>query len=425
MSGIYKNTTVAIFFFFFYGISVAFAQSTPNLYFLENDLKYERIPFTFSGNQIIIQLQLNGSKPLNFILDSGVKTPIIIDVPQFDTIEIRDYKKIEVKGLGQGDGIEALIAYDNRINVGDNIVNHNQTVIVLLEDIFHLSNKLGHNINGIIGFDLFRDFIVEINYDNQYLKLHDPKKFKYPRSKKYISKPLTFHRGKPFVNLEVELGYPSDNNTEKKIVPVKLLVDTGGSDALWLFINSHQGIEEPKKYINDFLGSGLSGDIFGKRSRISGLHIGDLILEDITVSYPDSSSVSYVMMHKERNGSIGGAALSKFKVLIDYGNKKITFRKGSNFRKGFYYNMSGMELKMPYPEFPVYEVSSVREGSPAEEAGVMVGDIVKHINYGSSASMTFPEIMSKFRTGDRKKIKLVLDRNGEKVKVTFRLRKTI
>ena len=413
----HKNI-VFIFLIFFTSINISVAQYYPNKYLLDDNRSYEKIPFTFSGNQIIIQLKLNGSKPLNFILDSGVKTPIILDVPQFDTLEIGKSKRIIVQGLGQGDGIDAIIAYENTINIGSHVVNYNQTVLVLLEDLFHLSNKLGHDINGIIGFDIFRDFIVEINYDRHYLKLHDPKKYKYSKSKKYISKELTFNRGKPYVHLDVELA-------NKKIVPVKLLVDTGGSDALWLFIDSHEDINHPEKYIPDFLGTGLNGDIFGKRARISGLHIGELVLDDITVSYPDSTSVAFVMVHKERNGSIGGAALSRFRVIIDYTNKKITFKKGSNFRKGFYYNMSGLEIKMPFPDLPLYEVSNVREGSPAMEAGVMVGDMVKFINYTNCASMTFPEIMSTFRERDGKRIRILLDRDGEDVKVSFRLKKVI
>ena len=413
-----SKRTIIILLLLFIGSGDSFAQSFPNKYYLKNNRKYEKIPFKFSGNQVIIQLSLNNSKPLNFILDSGVKTPIIIDVPQFDTLNIIESKKIQVQGLGKGEGIDALIAYKNRITIGNYVVNDNQTVLVLLQDLFHLSNKLGHDINGIIGFDIFRDFIVEINYDRQYLKLHDPKKYKYSKSKRYITKDLHFNRGKPYVYLDVELA-------NEKIVPVKLLVDTGGSDALWLFAESHDEINHPVKFIPDFLGTGLSGDIFGKRGRVSGLHIGELVLEDITVSYPDSSSVAFVMMHRERNGSIGGGALSRFKVIIDYINKKITFRKGKKFKKGFYYNMSGIEMKMPFSDLPYYEVSNVRKGSPADEAGVLVGDVVKSLNYINCATMSFPEIMSTFRNREGKRIRLVLERDGEDIKVYFKLKMTI
>ncbi len=409
---------ILLFFAFIFVVNVLQGQSFANKYFFDDNRDYEKIPFIFSGNQIIIKLKINDSKPINFILDSGVKTPIIIDVPQFDTIKVGEVKKIKIKGLGEGKGSEALIAYKNRINIGNHIINNNQTVLVMLEDLFYLSNRLGHQINGIIGFDIFRDFIVEINYDHQYLKLHNPYKYKYSKSKKYISKDLSFNRGKPYVHLNVEMP-------DGDLVPVKLLVDTGGSDALWLFHNSHEEIGNPEKFIPDFLGRGLNGDIYGKRSRVNKLYFDDIFLKEVTASYPDSSSVSFVMMHKERNGSIGGGALSRFKVIIDYTNKKITFKKGRKFRKKFQYNMSGIEFYMPYPELPIYEVHSVREGSPASKEGVKVGDVLTSINYIKASSFSFPEIMAKFQDRDGRRIRMSLSRNGEVIKVKFSLKKEI
>ena len=414
----YIRRKLLLLLVFIFVANVLQGQGFANKYFFDDGRDYEKIPFLFSGNQIIIKLKINDSKPLNFILDSGVKTPIIIDVPQFDTIKVGEVKKIKIKGLGKGKGTEALIAYKNRINIGNHIINNNQTVLVMLEDLFYLSNRLGHQINGIIGFDIFRDFIVEINYDRQYLKLHNPYKYTYSKSKKYISKDLSFNRGKPYVHLKVEMP-------DGDLVPVKLLVDTGGSDALWLFHNSHEDIGNPEKFIPDFLGRGLNGDIYGKRSRVNKLYFDDVFLKEITTSYPDSSSVSFVMMHKERNGSIGGGALSRFKVIIDYTNKKITFKKGNRFRKKFHYNMSGIEFYMPYPELPIYEVHSVREGSPASKAGVKVGDVLTSINYARASLLSFPEIMAKFQDRDGSRIRMSLSRNGEIVKVKFRLKKEI
>ena len=395
-----------------------FGQTPTNNFYIDNGRKYEKIPFVLSGSQIILKLRVNGSNHLNFILDSGVKTPIIIDVPQFDTISIKDYKRINVKGLGNGSSIEALVAYNNKIEIGESIVNNNQSVIVLLEDIFNLTNKLGHTVNGIIGFDIFRDFIVEINYDKQYLKLHDPKKYKYKRRSRYTSIPLHFNRYKPYVFLDIKTDSSS-------IITTKLLVDTGGSDVLWLFADSHDEINYPDNYIFDFLGSGLSGDIYGRRARVKGVIIGEHIIESPTVSYPDSSSVAYVMMHKERNGSIGGGMLSRFKVIIDYTNKKISFKKGNRFKHPFNYNMSGIELRKPYNNLPIYEVSEIRKGSVADEIGIKAGDVLKMVNYTKIEQMSLPKIMSTFREKHGKRVILHVTREGKPLKFKFRLEKTI
>jgi len=413
----FKSAFLILSLGLFFSVSTIAQVDNFNTYYIESDRNSTKIPFILSGNQIIIKVEINGSKPLNFILDSGVKTPIIIDVPTVDTLELRNSKRTTVQGLGEGDGIEAIIATDNKVRIGNKVVNNNQTVLVLMEDLFHLSNKLGLPINGIMGYDLFRDFIIEINYDSHYLRLHNPESFNSRKRRRYVTKDLEFYKDKPYVVLNAELG--------DTIVPVKLLVDTGGSDALWLFVDSNEAIKEPEKFIPDFLGSGLSGDIFGKRSRISGLYIGKYHLKDITVSYPDSASVAYVMMHRERNGSIGGAALSRFKVIVDYTNKKISFKRGGNYRRPFNYNMSGLEIKMPFDYLPIYEVSSVREDSPAERAGVKVGDQLVSINGDKTTGLKFPELMQNFREHEGKKIRLELNRNGERIKLSFRLKKDI
>ena len=87
--------------------------------------------------------------------------------------------------------------------------------------------------------------------------------------------------------------------------------------------------------------------------------------------------------------------------------------------------MSGIELYMPYPEVPLYEVHSVRKGSPACYAGVKVGDVLTSINYSKASSLTLPEVMAKFQDRDGRKVRLTLSRNGETIKVSFRLKKEI
>ena len=50
-----------------------------------------------------------------------------------------------------------------------------------------------------------------------------------------------------------------------------MLLDTGSSDAIWLFENETIGI--PDKNYDDFLGRGLGGDIFGKRTKVRSIKI--------------------------------------------------------------------------------------------------------------------------------------------------------
>ena len=71
--------------------------------------------------------------------------------------------------------------------------------------------------------------------------------------------PLQFYRNKPYIEAKVRL-----DTIGNKFTDVKLLIDTGGSEAIWLFEDSKKEIKTPKKFFSDILGEGLSGTIYGK-----------------------------------------------------------------------------------------------------------------------------------------------------------------
>ena len=192
-------------------------------------------------------------------------------------------------------------------------------------------------IHGIIGYDLLKDFVVEINYSNKYIKLHNPESYKPQKCKKCNSTNISFYNKKPYVNALVGIGNESTS--------VKLLIDTGGSDALWLFEDDAQNISIPDKYFDDFLGRGLSGSVYGKRAKIDKFTLKNFELKSVNVAFPDSASIAYAKKIKGRNGSLSGEILKRFNIIFDYKKSKITLKKNSNFSNPFYYNKSGITLE--------------------------------------------------------------------------------
>ena len=122
------------------------------------------------------------------------------------------------------------------------------------------------------------------------------------------------------------------------------MIDSGGSDALWLFENSKENIKTPINFFNDILGEGLSGTIYGNRSRIPAIQIESFEIPNPTVSFLDSITTVNAKIFKERNGSVGAEILKRFTVWIDYPNKVLMLKKNSNFSRLFNYNMSGLEV---------------------------------------------------------------------------------
>ena len=102
-----------------------------------------------------------------------------------------------------------------------------------------------------------------------------------------------------------------------------MLIDTGGSDAIWLFEDNGKKIEVPPKHSEDFLDRGISGRVYGKRAKIETFEIAGYKLRRVNVAFPDSTSISFARRFKERNGSIAGNVLKRFNLVLDYQNSSI------------------------------------------------------------------------------------------------------
>mgnify|MGYP000044171587 CR=1 FL=1 len=420
--------------------------------FLNQNKKTERIRFKFINNLIVIPLKINGKK-LSFILDSGVSKTILFNITQNDSIGLNSVEKVSLRGLGKGEPVEALLSKNNKLSL-KNIVSFDETIYVIVRDYFDLSSKMGTTIHGIIGYNLLSNYVVKINYKNRYIDFYDPENFELKRCRKCETFPLNFYRKKPFIDAKVQLDTIGD-----KLTDVKLLIDSGGSDAIWLFEHTKPEIVTPINHFNDILGEGLSGSIYGNRSRISTFKLGSFIIEQPTVSFLDSISTKNARMYKERNGSIGSNILKRFIVWFNYANNTITFKKNGSFKKGFNYNMSGLDVvyngkqlvkeedvrsysdaynqsvsstnsvkfitSFSYKFKPSYRIRNIVANSPADKAGLKVDDIILRLNNKPAHEYQLGEIIQKFQEKDGKRIKITVDRKGEKLKFQFRLEKKV
>lgn len=445
-----KNYSNYIFLFFLFVSFFVKGQSGFQFDFTKK--KFEKVNFTLINNLIVIPIEINGQE-LSFILDTGVSKSILFNLSQNDSIGLYNVEKVELQGLGGGMPVQALLSKNNRVKL-NGIVNQNESIYVILKDYFDLSSKMGVTIHGIIGYSLLRNFLVKINYNNKTIRFYKPQENQKIRCRKCESFPLEFHRKKPYINLQVQLDTIGQQMTD-----VKLLIDSGGSDALWLFEDSKENIQTPNRYFDDILGEGLSGTIYGKRSRIKKVKLNAFEIENPTVSFLDSVSTRVARNFKERNGSLGGNILKRFTVWLDYKNQQLTLKKSKSFSGGFEYNMSGMDVvysgkqlvrQEQYENYssglnqnvsennsisfvtsfsfnfkPSFRVKNVIEGSPADIAGVKKNDIIQKINGAYTYNFELKQILGILRMKHNKKINLVVERNGELKKISFRLKRRL
>ncbi len=260
-----------------------FLLSQEKFQFYGNNRDYQDVRFKFVNNFIVIPVEIN-NRELNFILDTGVNKTIVFNASPKDSILLLNKKKIKLQGLGSGNPVEAVVSKTNRFRIG-NLIGTNQKVYIIVKDQFDLSSKMGITIHGVIGYDLLKDVIAFIEYSKKRIRFFNPKTYRYKKKcKKCEILPLTLFQNKPYLDVKASLS--EDNND----IPVRMLVDSGGSDALWLFEYSDKNITSPDNYFDDILGVGLSGKIMGKRSRIKNITIGDFEVKNPTISFLDTIS---------------------------------------------------------------------------------------------------------------------------------------
>ncbi|MCK0161896.1 aspartyl protease family protein [Allomuricauda sp. F6463D] len=412
--------------------------------------KYQKINFELINNLIIIPVEINGTE-LTFILDSGVSKPILFNLSDSDSVPINNVSEVTIQGLGEGRPMKALSSKGNAFSFGK-AKNYSQDLYVVIDKSINFSTSLGIPVHGIMGYDLFRDFIVEVNYGAKKIKLHNPELYTYKDKRNRQTIPLIVEKRKAYVEGTVLMKDTAN-------IPVKLLVDTGSSDALWLFPEQKKGLEIPEKNYDDHLGRGLSGDIFGKRSKINGVRIGEYLLEEAKVAFPDRESFQGLDNLGDRNGSLGGEVLKRFNMVFDYGRGLVTLKKNGNFKEPFHYNMAGIDLqhnglryiaesiadvngvvkgdgkdtfgnvkimlenKTKLSLVPEIVVSGIRAGSPAAEAGLREGDVILAVNGKRVHQYKLQEILKMINDKEGKRIKLLIERYNQDLLFSFVLKK--
>ena len=373
------------------------------------------LDFKTSSNLIILPVAINNSDTLNFILDTGVSHPIITELPFVNKLSLNFLQPLHIKGLGEGETLTAFRSGNNVISM-QGVVAYDQEIHMVINEDFQISEILGIPVHGMIGFNLFKDYVVKIDYESHKITLIKPENFSYKERNKDIVLPLIFEQNKPFVKTSIV----TDKNQD---VPVKLLVDTGASDALWLSTNSDDRISLPDNHIETYLGRGLGGDLFGKKGRIGAIWVGPLVLYEPIVAFPENDVVDQLMLKNDRNGTLGAEILRRFHVTMDYPNKRLILRPNSKLKEEFNYNMSGLEVTNPMPGIPIFLINNIRKDSPAHYAGIQENDQIIALNNNNHKTLTLNDINLLFQSHEDKKIKMTVLRDGEEVKTEFFLKK--
>ncbi len=372
------------------------------------------VPFTFVNNLIVIPVTINGQITVKFILDTGANNPILTEKAFGDIIQLDYDRSINIAGAGSRNEVSALVVNDVALKLPKGISGRYIPMLVLDQDFIELKKNLGEDVYGIIGYDVFHRFVVEINYAEFEITFYKPGSFRPKRRHKEFN--LELEDTKPYMDAVVMQGDEKDT--------VRLMIDTGASHSLLLDIEESNSLTPPDTSINAVLGHGLAGEIYGRVGRYEKISLGDYELKDILVSIPNTGAYNKSIKRGSRHGTIGGQILLHFNVIFDYASGKIYLEKNSNFHSPFRYDMSG--LTVAYFDAPErYEVTGIMDDSPASNTNLQVGDVIVNMNGHHVKNSRLTDINTMLRSRPGRRIKITYERKGKRHSTKFNLKELI
>ena len=252
--------------------------------------------------------------------------------------------------------------------------------------------------DGIIGYSLFGRFVVELDYDRQLMRLHDPDSYETPSDAHVL--PLAIRNRLPYVTLQVAVGGGEPFDAE-------VVVDLGASHAISLNTDESDQVTVPEEALTAVLGRGISGPVRGQVGRLTSLGLGGAQLDDVLASFPVSEHQNPRDVDSMA-GNLGSDVLRRFKTTFDYAGGRLILEPNESFSEPFRFDHSGMRL-WPGSELKVEHVIA---GSPAQESGIQVGDVVTHINGEAVSGKDYGDVKKTLMVPGEVRLSL---RRGEQV----------
>ena len=373
------------------------------------------IPFELATRHIILKVNIDGSRPLSFVLDTGDRYAIV-DLDRAKELGLKLRGQIRVGGAGAETQTGAYVDGSNFTIPG--FEGFVQPIRMALP-IGSMSKGLGLSFDGIIGYDFIKEFVVEIDYQARVIKLHDKDQFTYsgPGESIPISLDWPGHgSGHPIVEAEV-------TPTGGAAIKGNYVLDIGSGLALALhspFVKEHGLLAPERKTIKTF-GAGAGGEINARLGRVSELKIGKFkISNPVTLFSEDTAGA---LANKSLAGNIGAQIASKFRVFLDYGRSRIILEPNSSYPDAFDRASAGLRVHAEGPDFRTFRIKNVLENAPGSEAGLKPDDIITTIEGKPAAQLTLTKLNEMFERPVS--YKLTIKRGEQILKVTLTPRKLV
>ena len=370
------------------------------------------IPFQLVVRHILLKVEVNNSRPLSFVFDTGDKVAIVDDECAKE-LGLKLEGQIRVGGAGS-DFLTGSFVKESSWRIPE--LKEFSQPVTLAMPLGRLASRFGHDFDGIIGSDFIKQFVVEIDYQAHVLRLHDKDTFSY--SGPGESLPIQLDgQGHPLIDAEITPlgGAPLKG---------KFVLDIGSGGALALhspFVTEHKLLTTGVKTIRSIGAGGAGGQSVGQIGRASELKIGKFRIANPTVLFSEDQAGAFA--NKNLSGNIGQRVASKFKLFLDYNHERIIFEPAANFNEPFDRAFSGLALIGEDKNYTRFRITDVLESSPASEVGLQKDDLIIEVNDQPASELTLTKLNEMFERPVA--YKLAIRRGDQILQVTLTPRKLV
>jgi hypothetical protein len=245
----------------------------------------------------------------------------------------------------------------------------------------------------LVGFEIFKRFVVRIDYGRGRLILALPSAYREPPGTTWV--PFRFKGRMPQVDGEVD-G-----------VAGAFDIDTGSRASLDLlapFVEKHGLAEKYGAKLEATTGWGVGGPARARLARAQRLKLGTVEVRDVVTELSLQKKGAFTDVYVA--GNVGAGVLRRFVVTFDYGRQRIGFEPSSVPLPRDAFDRAGMWINRGAVGF---EVVDVVPGGPAGEAGIKAGDRITAVDGADPTRLSLSDLRLRLRTdapGTRVRVKL-------------------
>jgi len=362
------------------------------------------VPIDTDFGLVWIEVSINGSDPLPFLLDTGFDYSVIdAGVAAALSLTVSDPDTVPQPGgpveIGLTEGVTLGVP-------GGDL--HDWTLRAI--PIAAAAQIVGREFAGIIGHDVLAERVWRIDYKAGMMTVYDASSV-LPTDGAEI--PVEVIAAEPFIEAAIEQPHAGT-------IPGRFKLDTGSTDVAGLNLNFHEGagVLAPGQATIPVPGVAVGGETTGILYRIDAFRIGPYSIASPVIG---ATLESAGFENRADAGTIGGAVLRQFTLTLDYPRSRILLDPNGAYGEPTGEDLSGLWPVAHGDDFSVAMARFVIPDSPAARAGVLVDDLILAVDGVPVSELRLSGVFDLLRSGAGSTRVLRIDRDGEILEIPVRL----